>query len=486
MASHDPVEDSSASQLSVIPCSANLPRSKQGTGCMEQIAIIGSGFCGTALAIHLLRNARGPLRLSLINRSGRLARGLAYGTRSASHILNVPAERMSLFPDQPSDFLEFARQRMPDAKPGDFLSRRFYGDYLQDRLGHAIAEAAPGVRFSSLCQQVLEMHDQGDHLRLLLDDGQPLDSQKVVIATGNFAPATPGALKVLDGSPRYLRDPWTPGALENIPADASVLLLGAGLTMHDMALALQDQAHRGPLLALSRRALLPQAHRDNASHPALPELPAAFLREMGLNQRLRSLRTLIRQAAADGHDWRDVIAALRPVTPKLWQALSDCERDRFLRHLQPYWDVHRHRAAPPVAQRINDLQGSGQLSVRAGRVLAASATRTGIELEIRPRGAKHSQQQRFDYLINCTGPSTNLRTVNESLLSGLLDRGVIRQDRQGLGLDTDDGFHLLDASGTANPNLYLLSPMLRASHWEATAVPELRGHAAHLAELLLA
>lgn len=452
---------------------------------MEHIAIIGSGFCGTALAIQLLRTAKGPLRLSLINRSGRLARGLAYGTRSASHILNVPAERMSLFPGQPSDFLEFARQQMPEAKPGDFLPRRFYGDYLQDRLGHAIAEAAPGVRFSSLCQQVLELSDQGDHLRLRLDDGEPLDSRKVIIATGNFAPATPGPLKILEDAPQYLRDPWTPGALEDIPAEANVLLLGSGLTMYDMALALQDQGHRGPLLALSRRALLPHAHRDNASHPTLPELPEAFLAQMGLNERLRGLRRLIRQAAEDGHDWRDVIAALRPATPHFWQAMNDRERSRFLRHLQAYWDVHRHRAAPPVAQRISDLRNSGQLRVQAGRVLAAKASESGIELEIRHRGAKQPQRQRFDYLINCTGPCTNLRTVNEPLLSGLLDHGVIRQDRQGLGLDTDDGFRLLDASGKANPSLYLLSPMLRASHWEATAVPELRNHAARLAELLL-
>lgn len=453
---------------------------------MEHIAIIGSGFCGTALAIQLLRNATGPLRLSLINRSGRLARGLAYGTRSASHILNVPAERMSLFPDQPSDFLDFARRQMPEAKPGDFMPRRFYGDYLQDRLGHAIAEAAPGVRFSSLCQQVLELSDEGDHLRLLLDDGQPLESRKVVIATGNFAPATPGALKALEGSSRYLRDPWTPGALDAIPADASVLLLGAGLTMYDMALALQDQGHRGALLALSRRALLPQPHRDNASHPVLPDLPASFLRDMGLNQRLRGLRTLIRQAAEDGHDWRDVIAALRPVTPQLWQALGDAERARFLRHLQPYWDVHRHRAAPPVAQRIHDLRGSGQLQVQAGRVLTAQASPQDVELEIRLRGSAQSQPRRFDYLINCTGPCTDLRTVNEPLLNGLLERGVIRQDKLGLGLDTDSAFRLLDSAGRANSNLHLLSPMLRASHWEATAVPELRVHAAHLAQLLLA
>lgn len=452
---------------------------------MEHIAIIGSGFCGTALAIQLLRNAKGPLRLSLINRSGRLARGLAYGTRSASHILNVPAERMSLFPDQPSDFLDFARRQMPEANPGDFLPRRFYGDYLQDRLGQAIAEAAPGVRFSSLCEQVLELNEQGDYLHLLLDNGQHLDSRKVVIATGNFAPATPAPLKALESDPRYLRDPWAPGVLESIPADARILLLGTGLTMYDMALALQDQGHRGSLLALSRRSLLPQAHRDNTSHPVLPELPPTFLDQMGLNERLRRLRSLIRQATEDGHDWRDVIAALRPATPQLWQALNDKERDRFLRHLQPYWDVHRHRAAPPVAQRINDLRDSGQLRIQAGRVIAASANAQGILLDIRPRGASQSAAQHFDYLINCTGPCTNLRTVSEPLLCGLLDRGVICQDSQQLGLETDAHYRLRNARGVVHPDLYLLSPMLRASHWEATAVPELRGHAAQLAQLLL-
>src|SRR5690606_16617348 len=98
---------------------------------VRQISIIGGGFCGTALAIQLLNRARCPLHLRLLNRTGRLARGLAYGTRSASHILNVPAERMSLFADRPGDFLDFAREELPAAKAGDFLPRRLYGDYLQ-------------------------------------------------------------------------------------------------------------------------------------------------------------------------------------------------------------------------------------------------------------------------------------------------------------------------------------------------------------------
>ncbi|WP_374440559.1 FAD/NAD(P)-binding protein [Pseudomonas panipatensis] len=452
---------------------------------MEQIAIIGSGFCGTALAIQLLQRADQPLQLTLINRSGRLARGLAYGTRSASHILNVPAERMSLFPERPGDFLEFARTHMPGARPGDFLPRRLYGDYLEARLGQAIANARAGVRFTSLAGQVLDLREDAGRVILELDDGQRLDTHHTVIATGNFAPATPAPLHALGEDPRYIRDPWSPGALEAIPATARVLLLGTGLTMYDMALALQDHGHSGPLLALSRRALLPHAHRDNSQHPSLPTLPAELAQPGRLNALLGELRAFVAKAATTGHDWRDVVAALRPVTPLLWQGLDGQDRARFLRHLQPYWDVHRHRAAPPVAQRMADLRASGQLQVQAGRIMTARADADGLHLQWRRRGATRVEEQRVDYLINCTGPSTDLRTTNEPLLESLLARGVIQQDRHCLGLRSDADFHLLAANGEAHPHLFLLSPMLRANHWESTAVPELREHAERLAGLLL-
>ena len=67
-----------------------------------RIAIIGGGFSGTALAVQLLRRSGGPV--TLIERSGAWGPGLAYGTRCDRHLLNVRAERMSLFPDDPDHF----------------------------------------------------------------------------------------------------------------------------------------------------------------------------------------------------------------------------------------------------------------------------------------------------------------------------------------------------------------------------------------------
>jgi uncharacterized NAD(P)/FAD-binding protein YdhS len=457
-----------------------------GAGPLEQISIIGSGFCGTAVAIHLLQKAGRPLHVRLLNRTGLLARGLAYGTRSASHILNVPAERMSLFADRPSDFLDFARRELPTAKPGDFLPRRLYGDYLQQRLDEAIANRSPAVTFACEQAHVIDLQRENSQYRLQLDNGQTLSSDRVVIATGNFTPTTPSALRGLSDDPRYIADPWCQGALDGIDPNARVLFLGSGLTMYDMALALQDRQHQGPLLAMSRRALLPHGHRDNAQHPSLPQLPANLLANGSTRQLLSRIRAFIRNAAVDGFDWRDAVAALRPITPAIWQTLSTHEKRRFLCHLQAYWDVHRHRAAPFIANRVAQLLENGQLRVQAARLeVVEKASEAALHLRIRPRGSDESQPLVVDHIINCTGPCNDLRHLDEPMLNALQARGELAQDDNRIGLMVDDQYHLLDAKGRPQPGLYLLSPMLRAHYWESTAVPELRQHAERLALQML-
>jgi len=392
---------------------------------------------------------------------------------------------MSLFADKPSDFLDFARHELLEAKPGDFLPRRLYGDYLQQRLNQAIAKRSSAVAFSCEQAHVIDLLRENNQYQLRLDDGRKIASDKVVIATGNFTPATPGVLRGLLDDPRYIADPWHHGALDAIAADKRVLLLGSGLTMYDMALALQDRGHRGPMLAMSRRALLPHGHRDNAQHPSLPQLPANLQSEGSARQLLSRVRAFIRNAESAGFDWRDAVAALRPVTPALWQRLSTGERRRFLCHLQPYWDVHRHRAAPLIAQRVEQLIQQKQLRVQAARLVAVDGDGPTLHLQVRPRGSSQSQPLVVDHIINCTGPCNDLRHLDEPMLNALQVRGGVIQDDQRIGLKVDDHYHLLNADGHPQSGLYLLSPMLRSRYWESTAVPELRQHAEHLARQLL-
>jgi hypothetical protein len=95
------------------------------------VVVAGAGFSGVVVAAHLLRRGGGgPPRVVLVNRSGTMARGVAYGTNSPAHVLNVAAGRSGASPDDPDGFLRFARGRDPGVTAGNFVPRRLYGDYL--------------------------------------------------------------------------------------------------------------------------------------------------------------------------------------------------------------------------------------------------------------------------------------------------------------------------------------------------------------------
>ncbi len=106
---------------------------------MKSIVIIGAGFSGVALVSQLLRQAgTAPLRIVLVNRSGSMARGLAYGTRSADHVLNVPAGNMSAMAEDPDHFLRYApRPAIHRCRRIPSCCARVYGDYLESLLKSA-------------------------------------------------------------------------------------------------------------------------------------------------------------------------------------------------------------------------------------------------------------------------------------------------------------------------------------------------------------
>ena len=112
------------------------PRSRGGGVRVSRatIAIVGGGVAGTLTAMQLLR-ASASVRVVLINQDATIGRGVAYSTSSRSHLLNVPAARMSAFPDDPDHFLRWARMRLGPATPNDaFLPRQLYGEYVAELL----------------------------------------------------------------------------------------------------------------------------------------------------------------------------------------------------------------------------------------------------------------------------------------------------------------------------------------------------------------
>jgi uncharacterized NAD(P)/FAD-binding protein YdhS len=456
---------------------------------MRTVLIIGAGFSGAACAANLLRaHVPGGLHVILVNRSGMMARGLAYGTQSRDHLLNVPAGNMSALPHDPHHFLRFCLRRRPDAGAGMFVPRRLYGDYLEWMLREAEADTPAGTRLTRVVGEVRHLAPDVDagRVRVTLADGSRYDVDRVVLGFGNLTPRTPDVLLPVAGGKRYVRDPWAADALDSLDCAQPLMLLGTGLTAIDVAARLLRRAPAGQLYAVSRRGLLPQAHRERDTSSPPVSMPTPSLAELGptVRDQVRALRQRVAQAHARGQDWRDVVASLRPITPAWWQSLSSQERNRFLRHMQPYWDTHRHRMAPQAAEAFAGYVRRGNVQPMAARLVAVCERPCGVDVTLRPRGAVATRQLKVAAIVNCTGPDSDLRRVADPLVRQLLDDGIIAVDRLGLGLDVTGEGAVLDARGAASGLIFYVGPLLKARDWEATAVPELRVHAQRAAETI--
>ncbi len=428
----------------------------------RSVAIIGAGFSGSLLAINILRHA-GPAT-TLIERSGAFGRGTAYGTAHPSHLLNVRAGNMSALRDRPDHFAAWCRARgLGDS--GDFLPRRAYGDYLAELLAATAAGAGDRLEMVTATATAARVDDDG--VTVEFAGAPPRRFGALVLANGNLPPHPPAGIDPdALGPDRWVNDPWAGAVAAGLGAGDTVLLLGTGLTMVDVALMLDAQGFGGRIVAMSRRGLLP--------HPHAPATPAAA--------RLRNERPTTRPAAlladvrarADTIGWRAAVDELRPFTQTLWLAASAAERRRFLRHLRPWWDIHRHRLAPVVAARIAALIAAGRLTIIAGKPQRLAAAGAGTRVDWRRRGGAAVETLAVRRIVNCTGPQGDLARSPEPVLQSLIAAGHARADAQRLGLDVDAASRLIGADGTANPRLFGLGPMTRGAFWEIVAVPDIR------------
>jgi len=438
------------------------------------VAIVGGGFSGTMVAVHLLRSTQ--LSVAILDRVVRPGRGLAYGTPYRFHLLNVPAAQMSAFPDQPDHFLRWVRTHYNASVQGrSFVARSVYGEYIASLL-EATKAAYGDDRLLWVQDEALSLYSRPEVQAIQRKYGQDLSARAVVLATGNFPPADPKIPGLKHRATRYFPFAWSSDALEGLQPDGSLLLIGSGLTAIDMIMALKSKGFRGTIHVISRRGLLPHRHKQTEAWPL-------FWNENS-PRKARELLHLIREQAAvaaeAGVDWRSVVDCLRPVAQRIWQSLPREEQRRFLRHARSYWEAHRHRVAPEIADLLADMTKEGQVVVCRGRIHLYVEDDDNVTIVYRePEGAARTLC--VDRVINCTGSETDCRRIDDSLITSLFAQGLARPDPLFLGLDADEYGALLDFEGNASHGLFAIGPTRKGRLWEATAVPEIRLQAAELA-----
>ncbi|MBG6094074.1 FAD/NAD(P)-binding protein [Nocardioides luteus] len=439
------------------------------------VAIIGGGASGTLTAINLLRRGAS---VTLFESRGEAGYGVAYSTTDARHLLNVRANNMSGFLDDRDDLLNWAAEVGIELGPIDFLPRRDYSRYLRDRLAQAAA-AGPGA-LETVGETVVDVEPVGAGFQVLTsDDGEGHVADAVVLAYGN---PPPQPLAGLPEAPWNLSDPWDVARISALPGDATVLVVGTGLTAVDTTVTLLDDSPARRVIMVSRHGLLPNPHVDDQFTSWVTPIPDGPLTADGI---AGLVRDQIEHAAALGVDWRAVIDGLRGPTQSIWRHLPEPERRRFRELYAREWEVRRHRMAPRIAALLDTYRAEGRLEILGGGVLGcrANAEADGAE---KPVVTLADGDREVTAVVNCTGPSPDITRTDNPLLLALQKRGLIAPDPLRLGIDVTEDGRVIGADGSVVPGLVTVGPPCKGALYEATAIPEIRVQAAAAAAHLAA
>jgi uncharacterized NAD(P)/FAD-binding protein YdhS len=406
--------------------------------------------------------ARRGIDSVLIEANGQAGQGAAYSTTEPSHLLNIRAHNMGAWAEDPGHFAD--REQI---EPDGFAERRQYGRYLKGILDHAVASGRTRIVAD---RAVGATRDSGGW-RIELESGEAVECEAIVLATGNQPPAKLPFAD--DAADRLVENPWGERARSVIAECAEkaldVLIVGTSLTMVDTVLSLDAAGHRGRILAISRRGKVPL--------PGGPHDPSPVEWEQAPRPKVREIARWLRRRSSDV-DWRSAVDSLRPHSHRLWQSMPIDQKRLFLRYGRPWWDIHRHRIAPQVSQRIGELVESGRLDVIAGRIVDVRRAEDAVEVTWRRRGHDETEgPQRFGYVFNCTGPLADIGRTDDPLLRQLLDEDTVAPDELAIGLQVDER----SRAGPAE-RLWALGTLTKGRYWEIIAVPDIREQAAAVAE----
>lgn len=450
------------------------------------VAIVGGGFTGAAVAYHLARLLpEGTARIVVYEPRAMLGGGLAYDTDEPVHRINVPAARMTLLPGDDTHFERwlFATGALADDREAVtedgrvFARRSAFGRYVDAMLRPLVAAG----RIEHRRRRVHAVTTEPGGWRVVAEDGSVLKADCVVVATTHPSPQAPAVLdRALAGHPAYIPDATVPGTLAGISRKDRVLVVGTGLTAADVITALDAAGHEGPITAVSRRGLRSRGHTLLPKEPFgdFTTSPARSAREL-----LRRVRRTLEQAAGEGITWHAVFDRLRGEGGAIWRALPTAERRRLVRHLRPYWDVHRFRIAPQVEAVIDSRLSAGSLHIHAASLLGAVLREDGtIAVAFRPRRGGQPFEEHYDAVVVTTGPGHRAILSSQPFLETLAAAGVLQLDTVGLGLAVDDDSRAVRTNGEAAETLFIAGPLARGTFGELMGLPQVTEHALLVSE----
>ncbi len=448
----------------------------------KTVIVLGGGFTGVAAAVGLARRSPIALEVEVVEPRAEVGRGVAYSARHRDHRLNAPMATHFIVPEEPEALERWFEanvglERDPEARAFDdsiFLRRADFGAFMLHEFERHRAGNPSGTMLRHRRDAAVDVFRDGDGFAVVLAGGGQLRGDAVVVTTSNDRPTAPFPFaNRLEAHPAFLADPWDVDAIEAVDAGARVLLVGAGLTAADVVAALVRQGHRGLITSLSRRGFRPSSRPR--SHATLPQpiwerlglTPSLFTARHGrletVRAVLRAVRGDVARAAADGVPWQSAFDDLRDSAREVWLGLPVTEKRRYMRHLRPFYDVHRFRYPPQTEEQLLAAEARGILERCSGRLLEAADADGRLKVRWEDRASGAVRDEAFDAVVSCVGPETRPRESANPALHALLDRGLARASPLGIGLDVDVESRALGRDGLGVARLFVMGPLTFAT-----------------------
>lgn len=455
----------------------------------KNLVIVGCGASAVLLLTALLKHystTNAPLlTITIIDDNPTAPRGLAYGCSHPALILNVPAQRMGAYGENPAHFYQWLQQTHqwrtlhPDfatlhIQPDDFVPRMLYGEYLHsvlDEVGAQLQHA--GHRIELIAERVVAVtaaHESGS-VRVATNRNQHFSADALIVATGNY-PAFQNPVL----SPAIFASPYCHAANQCAwQQQRDLVVIGSGLSMVDAVQMASAQGFNGRFHIFSGHGLLPLSHTETHQHHALPAFQTSAITAAQL---LRDVRAYLAANQRQGIAWQDVINQLRSQNNFIWSELAETER-QALRRCLPWWNIARHRIPPAIYQALQVLKTAGRLRIHKAQVKRIDAVANGFQLTL-ARSIKtpaHVLPRKIkiiaDKAIICAGYLPGFNTT-ELLCKELID------DAQTLRavLGKADAHYRLSSAHA----IYAIGPALGGVLFETTAINEIRQQAQVIAQ----
>lgn len=434
-----------------------------------EMLIVGGGFSGVALLCRLKHVLPDDQKITLYESEESVGLGLAYATQNPEHLLNVPANNMSLYHDVPNHFTSWLAANFPGVRGTEFVSRKIYGAYLQSELSATLKRFPNSIEIRNEQVSSILPHKEGfivngveNHLR---------SACQVFVCTGHRLLDSKGIFEPIGDCKAFVANPYTLNTDEMESRDIGrILIAGTGLTMVDAFLTLVKKYPKSLFDCVSRTGLPPRRHALASEVKDAPDYAFNDLVGAPLIKVLRSVHSALKSSRELQIPWQQVIDQLRPFTQDIWLSLSPKDKLTFLKRLRSRWDNARHRIADSIHDQLKSAIDNGQMRIIKSRSMTFKEC---DRLQIEARFAEYPREpQKYDLVVNCIGAEFSPVTAIPPVLMESWERGLIKLDPLGMGIhSTRLGEVLFE---THAPGLFLLGPLMRSQLWEITAVPEIR------------